>query len=149
MMSDNNKNNDLEEDSIVGEVSTLAERIYRANLPTYLHKSWSSGRGKGYEDWLREHLDILVISEIHNDPSRLKELHAIEDWVALVFGIFGATFRILDHVGMHLRGQTFGQYELLPDDHALLCTLCERFSEKELLELNSFSWIFEDTDKYS
>ena len=83
MMSDNNKNNDLEEDSIVGEVSTLAERIYRANLPTYLHKSWSSGRGKGYEDWLREHLDILVISEIHNDPSRLKELHAIEDWVAL------------------------------------------------------------------
>lgn len=130
MMSYNNQYNDSEEDSIVDEVSTLAERIYRANLPTYLQESWSSGRGKGYEDWLLEQLDILVISEIHNDPSRVEELHAIEDWVALVFGIFGATFRILDHVGMHLRGQTFGQYELLPEDYALLCNLCERFSER-------------------
>lgn len=149
MTNDNNQYNDLEEDSIADEVSTLAERIYRANLPAYLQESWSSGRGKGYEDWLREQLDILVISEIYNDPARLEELQALEDWAALVFGIFGATFRILDHVGMHLRGQTFGQYELLPEDYALLRNLCERFSERELLELNSFSWIFKDTDIYS
>lgn len=130
---------DLEEDSTTDKFATLAERIYRAHLPTYLQESWSSGRGKGYEDWLYDQLDTLVISETYGDSARLEGLQAIEYWVALVFGIFGATFRILDHIGMHLRGQTFGQYELLSDDCALLRELCQRFSQSEPLELDPFS----------
>lgn len=139
MTNDNIHYNDVEEDSIDDEVTTLAERIYRAHLPTYLQESWSSGRGKGYEDWLYDQLDTLVISETYGDPARIERLQATEDWVSLVFGIFGATFRILDHIGMHLRGQTFGQYELLPDDCTLLRDLCQRFSQSEPLKLDLFS----------
>lgn len=149
MTNGNNHYNDSEEELIADEVAAVAERIYRAHLPPYLQDSWSRGRGKWYEDWLREQLDILVTSEICDDPARLAGLEAIENWVALVFGIFGAAFRILDHIGMHLRGQTFGQYELLPEDVALLDDLCQRFLEREPLELIPFSWVFEDMDKYS
>lgn len=140
-MTDGSKHhNDAEEKLTADEVTAIAEQIYRAHLPTYLEDSWPSGRGKWYEDWLREQLDILVTSEICDDPERQTGLEAMEDWVALVFGIFGAAFRVLDHVGMHLRGQTLGQYELLPEDVALLDNLCQRFSEREPLELTPFSW---------
>lgn len=147
MTNKNNHYDDLEEELSADEVAAVADRIYSAHLPPYLQDSWSSGRGKWYEDWLREQLEILVTSEICDDPARLAALEAIEHWVALVFGIFGVTFRVLDHMGMHLRGQTFGQYELLPEDVALLEDLCQRFLEREPLELTPFSWVFEDMDK--
>lgn len=132
------------DDNLTEAIDAVADRIYCSHLPPYLQDSWSSGRGKWYEDWLREQLEILVLSEICDDTERLAGLEAIEDWVALVFGIFGAAFRILDHIGMHLRGQTFGQYDLLPEDVAMLDDLCKRFLEREPLELTPFSWVFED-----
>ena len=149
MTRNNNHYNDSEEELIADDVAAVAERIYRAHLPPYLQESWSKGRGKWYEDWLREQMDMLVTSEICDDPARLASLEAIEGRVALVFGIFGTGFRILDHLGIHLRGQTFGQYELLPEDVALLDDLCQQFLEREALELTPFSWVFEDTDKHS
>ena len=139
-------NENFFDDNLSDAIDTLADRIYSAHLPPYLQDSWSSGRGKWYEDWLREQLEILVTSEICDDPARLAGLEGVQNWVALVFGIFGATFRVLDHMGMHLRGQTFGQYELLPEDVALLEDLCQRFLEREPLELTPFSWVFEDMD---
>lgn len=141
--------NESTDESLDAEIEAVADRIYRAHLPPYLQESWSKGKGKWYEDWLREQLDILILSEICDDPARLAGLEALEDWVALIFGIFGAAFRILDHMGMHLRGQTFGQYELLPEDVALLDDLCQRFLEREPLDLIPFSWAFKDMDKHS
>lgn len=120
------------------EIKAVSEQIYRAHLPPYLQDSWTEGRGQWYEDWLREQLDILVISEICDSPGRLAELEELKDYVALVFGIFGASFRILDHLGMHLRSQTFGQYELLPEDETLLRDLCQRFRQSKQPILNPF-----------
>ena len=126
------------DEDLSDDIDALAERIYRAHLPLYLQESWSGGRGKWYEDWLREQLDILVLSEICDDPERLEELKHRQSAVALVFGIFGAAFRILDHMGMHLRAQTLGQYELLPDDEMLLRDLCQHFLQVKEFELNPF-----------
>ena len=103
-----------------------------------MQDSWQSGWGRGYEDYIREQLDSLVISETHEDPERVAELKRWQDTVSLVLGIFGASFRILDHIGMHLRGQTFGQYELLPDDDVLLRQLCQDFLKTRPIELNPF-----------
>ncbi|MBE0415040.1 MAG: hypothetical protein IBX36_00660 [Dehalococcoidia bacterium] len=143
-MSDgNNHYNNSEEELIAAEIEAVAERIYRAHLPPYLQESWASGRGNWYEELLREQLDNLVISEVHDDPDRLADLEGIEDSVALVFGIFGTAFRLLDHIGMHLRGQTFGQYELLADDEMLLRDLCQRFLQTKELDLNPFRSLFD------
>ena len=131
-------NNFYSWESIAEEVKAIADQVYTTYLPSYLRESWSKGRGKWYEDWLREQLDILVTSEICDDPERLEELAQLEGSVALVFGIFGAAFRILDHMGMHLRAQTFGQYELLPEDEELLRRLCQRFLEAKRFDLNPF-----------
>jgi len=109
------------------QVEKYAQRIYKTHLPPYLQDSWHSGRGKWYEEWLREQLDTLILSEIEDDPCRLNELKRIESEVSLVFGIFGTAFRILDHFGMHLRAQTLGQYELWQEDEKLLHKLCRKF----------------------
>lgn len=138
----NNHHNDSEGEFIEDELKAVADRIYRAYLPPYLEESWQKGRGRWYEDLLREQLDSLVINELCDDPERLAELERWEKEVALVFGIFGAAFRILDHVGMHLRGQTLGQYEILPEDEELLRDLCERFLKTKQLDLNSSSHLF-------
>lgn len=122
-----NGHNDLNDELFGEQVEATMEQIYRAHLPPYLQKSWVTGKGVWYEDWLREQIDILVISEICDDLERLAQLEEIRGYVTLVFGIFGTTFRMLDHMGMHLRGQTLGQYELLPQDEALLHELCQRF----------------------
>ena len=103
------------QESLARELETLADRIYKSHLPAYLQVPWNSGRGRWYEDWLRQQLDTLVITQTLHDPERLSVLKSMEPSVAAVFGVFGAAFRVLDHMGMHLRGQTFGQYELLPD----------------------------------
>lgn len=138
MTDGNNHYNDSEEELIADEVAAVAERIYRAHLPPYLEESWSKGKGKWCEDWLREQLDILVLSEICDDPVRLAELERQQNVVALTFGIFGAAFRILDHMGMHLRAQTLGQYEVLPEDEMLLRDLCWQFLLVEQLDLDPF-----------
>lgn len=140
-MNGNKHIDNLEEELFASEVKAIAERIYRAHLPSYLSESWQSGRGKGYGDFLREQLDSLVISEVY-DRGRLVELEHWENEVSLIFGIFGTSFRILDHMGMNLRGQTFGQYELLPEDESLLRDLCKRFLEAKQLDLNPFSHLF-------
>jgi len=144
MTDGNNHFNNLEEELFASEVEAVAENIYRAYLPPYLHDSWQSGRGKWYENYIREQLDTLVISETCEDPERLAELKSLESTVSLVLGIFGAAFRILDHVGMHLRGQTMGQYELLPEDEALLRKLCQHFLKTRPLELNPFYSLSEE-----
>ncbi len=112
----------LEED-----IKAVARSIYGAHLPEYLREPWEGGRGKWYEDWLKEQLDMLVFSEICDDRARLEELKHMKQEVLLVFGIFGTAFRLLDHMGMHLRAQTLGQYELWPEDEELLAQLCEKF----------------------
>jgi len=129
---------DKELQELHAELQEVANQIYRAHLPPYLQQSWSSGKGKWYEDWLREQLDILIMSEICDDPVRSAELEEMNDYVALLFGIFGAASRILDHIGMHLRGQTLGQYEVLPEDEALLRDLCQRFLQLEQPDLDPF-----------
>lgn len=138
MTDGNNHFNNLEEELFASEVVAVAENIYRAYLPPYLHDSWQSGRGKWYEDYIREQLDTLVMSETYDDPERLAELERLQDTVSLLLGIFGTTFRIIDHIGMHLRGQTMGQYELLPEDVALLHKLCRHFLKRRPTELNPF-----------
>ena len=138
---------DFDELLLTEETKSVANSIYRKCLPDYLQESWSAGRGKWYEDWLREQLDMLVINEIWDDPVRLDELERLQDVVALAFGILGASFRILDHIGMHLRAQTFGQYELLPEDVALLRELCHRFLGMKYLGLNPFSGVLEDAEE--
>ncbi len=142
-------NEDFFEEDISAAVEALADQIYRTHLPPYLQESWSKGKGKWYEDWLREQLDILVLSELCDDPERLEELEYREHSVALIFGIFGAAFRILDHIGMHLRGQTLGQYEVLPEDEALLRDLCRRLLESQPLSLNPFVSLFPELEEYS
>lgn len=136
----NNKNppNNSGAEFVTNEVTAIAESIYRAYLPDYLTESWHSGRGRWYEDLIREQLDSLVISETYDDLERLAELERQQDTVSLLLGIFGAAFRILDHIGMHLRGQTMGQYELLPEDEALLRKLCRRFLKISPLKPNPF-----------
>lgn len=146
MTDGNNHYNDSEEELIADEIAAVAERIYRDHLPPYLQESWSKGKGKWYEDWLREQLSILVLSELCDDSERLEELKRFEQSVALILGIFGATFRILDHIGMHLRGQTLGQYEVLPEDEALLRNLCMIFLESKRLDLNPFDFIFPEVE---
>ena len=126
-------------ESLDPQIGAVADRIYSSHLPEYLRDSWQGGRGGWYEECVREQLDGLVLTESWDDPARLASLEAMEDWVAVVFGIFGTAFRILDHIGMHLRGQTFGQYELLAEDVRLLRELCQRFVEKEPPELPPFS----------
>lgn len=138
MMTNNNHFGRSEEELFADEMTAVAECIYRAYLPDYLKESWQSGRGRWYEDLIREQLDNLVISETYEDPERVTELKHLQNTVSLVLGIFGAAFRILDHIGMHLRGQTLGQYELLPEDEALLRQLCQHFLEIEPLELDPF-----------
>ena len=130
----------LDEEMIAPEVKTIADSIYKAHLPPYLQESWQKGRGKWYEDSLREQLHTLVISEVY-DSSRLAELEHWQNEISLIFGILGAAFRILDHIGMHLRGQTLGQYELLPEDEELLRGLCKRFLKARRLDLNPFDII--------
>lgn len=137
-MDGNGYLDNLEEELFAEEVKAAAERIYRGHLPPYLQQSWDKGKGKWYEDWLREQLDILVISELCDDPGRLAELENQESKVSLIFGIFGTAFRILDHMGMHLRGQTLGQYEVLPEDEMLLHDLCQQFLKIKGLRLNPF-----------
>ena len=138
MSNNSDRPNVSEEELFPSEITAIAENIYRAYLPPYLEDSWQNGRGKWYGDLIREQLDSLVISETYDDPERLAELKSLESTVSLVLGIFGAAFRILDHIGMHLRGQTMGQYELLPEDEALLRQLCQHFLETEPLELDPF-----------
>ena len=138
MSNNDNQFNMSAEELFLDEVTAIAAHIYRAYLPSYLEQSWQSGRGKWYEDWIREQLDTLVISETYEDPERLAELERQQDIVSLLLGIFGAAFRILDHIGMHLRGQTMGQYELLPEDEALLRQLCRHFLKTKPLELSPF-----------
>lgn len=116
------------------EVEALADRIYKRHLPAYLHSPSRGGRGRYYEGYLRERLDMVIMSEVRDDRARLSALESMEPWVAVVFGIFGAAFRALDHVGMHLRAQTVGQYELLPQDASLLRDLCGRLAEGEHFE---------------
>jgi len=143
-MSDNGNHSDyLEEELFAEEITAVAEHIYRAYLPSYLKESWESGRGKWYEDIIREQLDSLILSETYEDPERVEELKRLQNMVALLIGILGASFRILDHIGMHLRGQTFGQYELLPEDKALLRKLCRHFLKAEPLDLNPFYMLSE------
>lgn len=142
-MNDHNHFNNLEEELFPDEVTAVAEYIYRAYLPPYLQESWQSGRGKWYEDLIKEQLDNLVISETYEDPERIVELKHLQNTVSLVLGIFGAAFRILDHIGMHLRGQTLGQYELLPEDKALLRQLCRHFLKTKSFELNPFYQVSE------
>ena len=138
-MRGNHNHSDMSaEELFPDEVTAVAEHIYRAYLPPYLQESWQSGRGKWYENYIREELDTLVISETCEDPERVAELERLQDSVSLILGIFGAAFRILDHIGMHLRGQTMGQYELLPEDKTLLRQLCRRFLKPRPLELNPF-----------
>jgi hypothetical protein len=137
-MDRGNYHDDLEEEHVAAEGERVAQRIYEAHLPPYLEASRPSGRGKWYQDWLREQLDTLVISELCDDPARLEELERREDMVGLIFGIFGASFRILDHIGMHLRGQTLGQYEVLPEDEEVLRDLCQGFLEIDDLCLSPF-----------
>jgi len=128
--------NEWANESFVGKIEAVADWIYRTHLPPYLQEPWSSRRGEWYEDWLCEQLDILVTSEICHDPVRLAELERQQSVVALIFGIFGAAFRILDHIGMHLRAQTLGQYELLPEDEALLRKLCAQFLDSAPLDFD-------------
>lgn len=132
---------DSETDLSAEEVMAVAHRIYGAYLPPYLQGSWTSGKGKWYEDWLRRQLDVLVMDELCDDPTRLAALQQQQDYVALVFGIFGTSFRILDHIGMHLRAQTLGQYELMPEDQLLLHNLCYRLLQMDDLDLNPFSFV--------
>jgi hypothetical protein len=120
------------------EAKAISERIYRSHLPPYLQDSWPKGKGKWYEDWLKEQLHILVMDEIIDDPARLEELKRLEPFLALVFGVFGAAFRILDLVGLHLRAQTLGQYEVLPEDESLLRELCRAFLQEKQAILNPF-----------
>lgn len=117
---------DWVEKELEAERSTVANQIYRTYLPLYLQEFWEGARAKWYHDWLKEQLDILVMNEI-TDWERLEELKGKKETVSLIFGVFGAAFRILDHIGMHLRGQTMGQYELLPEDRQLLHQLCRQF----------------------
>lgn len=131
-----------EEEALEQEISTIADEIYKAHLPPYLQESWESGRGNWYEEWLREQLDMLVMSEI-SDRERLEELKRHREVASLIFGIFGASFRILDHLGMHLRGQTLGQYELLPEDVELLRDLSHRLLNLDPSELNFYGWFLE------
>ena len=138
MTIDNDWDQDFHDLVLTEEVKAVAESIYKKHLPEYLQEPWSRGRGKWYEDWLREQLDILVISEVCDDPGRLDELECQQEIVSLIFGIFGAAFRILDHYGMHLREQTFGQYEVLPEDVALLRELSRRFVRIKRIELGLF-----------
>ncbi|MFQ5925629.1 MAG: hypothetical protein ACE5IE_06505 [Dehalococcoidia bacterium] len=147
MESNNDFNDDLVEEYVPAEAVVIAAQIYRSHLPPYLQESWQKGKGKWYEDWLREQLDTLVISELCDDPLRLAELEDLQDMVSLVFGIFGASFRLLDHIGMHLRGQTFGQYEVLPEDEELLRDLCKRFLRTKQLDLNPFGGLFPDENE--
>lgn len=109
------------------EMRLVAKKIYRAHLPPYLKQPWARGRGKCYEDWLKEQLKVLVMDEVFADRGRLEELKMIQKEVSLVFGLFATSFRILDHFGMHLRAQTLGQYELWPEDEKLLVSLCRKF----------------------
>lgn len=138
-MSNNGNHSDMSaEELFPDEVTAVAEYIYRAYLPPYLQESWQSGRGKWYEDYIRGQLDTLVISETCEDPERVAELERLQDIVSLTLGIFGTSFRILDHLGTHLRGQTMGQYELLSEDVALLRKLCRHFLKRRSTELNPF-----------
>lgn len=136
----------LEEEFKV-ERSALTKQIYKAFLPPYMEESWESGRGKWYEDWLREQLDILVMSEV-DDLERLEELRRRKEIVSLIFGIFGAAFRILDHMGMHLRGQTLGQYELLPEDKELLHGLCYRLLIAKQSDMDLFTLLNEKIQEH-
>jgi len=138
MSNNGGQNNISAEELFPDEVTAIAENFYRAHLPPYLEDSWQSGRGKWYEDYIREQLDVLIISETCEDPERIAELKRLQDSVGLLLGIFGTAFRILDHVGMHLRGQTIGQYEFLPEDEALLRKLCRQLLKTKALELNPF-----------
>lgn len=144
MSNNGNHSNMPAEELFPDEVTAVAEYIYRAYLPPYLQESWQSGRGKWYEDYIREQLYTLVISETYEDPERVAELEHLQDSVSLILGIFGAAFRILDHIGMHLRGQTMGQYELLPEDEALLRKLYQHFLKTRPLELNPFYSLSEE-----
>jgi hypothetical protein len=137
-MHSNGDQSEVPEDALTDEVSAVADTIYGAYLPPYLKKSWQTGRGSWYEEIIREQLDSLVISETCDDPERLGELKRLQNTVSLILGIFGASFRILDHIGMHLRGQTMGQYELLPEDEVLLRKLCQQFLKTRQLCLNPF-----------
>lgn len=113
------------------DIKSVAESIYKAYLPEYLRESWKHGRGKWYEDWLKQQLDMLVISEICDDRERLNELKHIEREVSVIFGILATSFRLLDHIGMHLRAQTLGQYELWPEDEKLLTGLCRELLKRK------------------
>lgn len=137
-MHSNGDQSEVSEDALTDEVSAVADTIYRAYLPLYLKKSWQTGRGSWYEEIIREQLDSLVISETCDDPERLGELKRLQNAVSLMLGIFGTSFRILDHIGMHLRSQTMGQYELLPEDEVLLRKLCQQFLKTRQLRLNPF-----------
>ena len=137
-MHSNGDQSEIPEDALTNEVSAVADTIYRAYLPHYLKKSWQTGRGSWYEEIIREQLESLVISETCDDPERLGELKRLQNTVSLILGIFGVSFRILDHIGMHLRGQTMGQYELLPEDEALLRKLCQKLLRTRQLYLNPF-----------
>ena len=131
-----------EDEELELEKSEVADLIYKDFLPSYLWRSWKKGRGNWYEEWLREQLDMLVMSEV-NDWGRLEELKRHGEVASLIFGIFGASFRILDHLGMHLRGQTLGQYELLPEDVELLRDLSHRLLNLDPSELNFYGWFLE------
>jgi len=135
-----------EEEALEQEIPTTAEGIYKAHLPPYLQESWASGRGNWYEEWLREQLDMLVMSEV-SDWERLEELKRHKGVASLIFGIFGASFRILDHLGMHLRGQTLGQYELVPEDVELLRDLCQHFLNLRKSDLDLLASFLEPTEK--
>ena len=143
-MSDNDAdsnfqaNGEKEDDFLEEEVAAIVARIYKAHLPSYLQKSWESGRGKWYEEFIHEQIEDLLVSEIDGDPVRLEEFKRLEGELGLLIGILGASFRILDHLGMHLRAQTFGQYELLPEDEALLHKLCKKYSKSRDVVLNPF-----------
>ena len=130
---------DPDDNNFAARIEALEKRIYNEYLPPYLRNPSSGGRVAGYDAYIREQLNNIVLSEIWGDTERLSTLEAIENWVALILGMYGTTFRILDHIGMHLRGQTFGQYELYPDDLQLLRKLCKQLLENRPLELTPFS----------
>ena len=129
---------DWEDEDFEVEKSTIADQIYKAYLPPYLKESWGSGRGQWYEDWLREQLSELIMNEV-DDWGRLEELKELKGVIEIIFGLFGTSFRILDHIGMHLRGQTMGQYEVLPEDVQLLRKLCRRFLKLKKTDLDLFA----------
>lgn len=118
-----------EQKAVQRQARTIAKKVYSTYLPPYLKQPWEKGRGKWYEDWLKEQLDMLVTSEVCDDPCRLQQLECLQKDISLVFGLFATSFRILDHFGMHLRAQTLGQYELWPEDERLLTRLCRKLLE--------------------